>query len=139
MDAFRRRVGNYRIIFDADFKTRSVRILDILRRTTTTYPLLLTGPQVRAACALSCGTRTMSAPMGFVNLGASRCSLLGSYRDEDAIEAPAQGDGPLFSSTHRPPGGGRAIPQAGTAWPMPGRVDRRGGPGLASGAHQAQR
>ena len=36
-DAFRRRVGNYRIIFDIDFKARSVRVFDILRRTSTTY------------------------------------------------------------------------------------------------------
>lgn len=37
MDAFRRRVGNYRIIFDIDFKARAVRIFDVLRRSTTTY------------------------------------------------------------------------------------------------------
>ncbi len=37
MDSFRRRVGDYRIIFDIDFKTRAVRVFDILRRTTTTY------------------------------------------------------------------------------------------------------
>jgi len=36
-DAFRRRVGNYRIIFGIDFKTVAVGILDIQRRTTTTY------------------------------------------------------------------------------------------------------
>ena len=36
MGAFRRRVGSYRIIFDLDFKMRVVRILDVLRRTTTT-------------------------------------------------------------------------------------------------------
>jgi len=36
-DAFRRRVGNYRIIFGIDFKTLVVGILDIRRRTTTTY------------------------------------------------------------------------------------------------------
>ena len=36
-DAFRRRVGNYRIIFGIDFKTLVVGILDIQRRTTTTY------------------------------------------------------------------------------------------------------
>jgi mRNA interferase RelE/StbE len=36
-EAFRRRIGNYRIIFDVDFKTRSVRIFDVLRRSTTTY------------------------------------------------------------------------------------------------------
>ena len=35
--AFRRRVGNHRIIFDIDFKARAVRILDVLRRSTTTY------------------------------------------------------------------------------------------------------
>ena len=37
MDAFRRRAGSYRIIFDIDFKTRAVRIFDVLRRTSTTY------------------------------------------------------------------------------------------------------
>ena len=36
-DAFRRRVGNYRIIFSIDFKQLAVGIIDILRRTTTTY------------------------------------------------------------------------------------------------------
>ena len=36
-DAFRRRVGNYRIIFAIDFKALAVGILDIQRRTTTTY------------------------------------------------------------------------------------------------------
>jgi len=36
-DAFRLRVGNYRIIFGIDFKTLVVGILDIRRRTTTTY------------------------------------------------------------------------------------------------------
>lgn len=36
-DAFRRRVGNYRIIFRIDFKAVAVGILDIQRRTTTTY------------------------------------------------------------------------------------------------------
>jgi mRNA interferase RelE/StbE len=36
-DAFRRRVGNYRIIFRIDFKTLVVGVLDIVRRTTTTY------------------------------------------------------------------------------------------------------
>ncbi|MBI3710525.1 MAG: hypothetical protein HY246_23010 [Proteobacteria bacterium] len=35
--AFRRRVGEFRIIFDIDFAARGVRVLDILRRTTTTY------------------------------------------------------------------------------------------------------
>ena len=35
--AFRRRVGNYRIIFSIDFKQLAVGIIDILRRTTTTY------------------------------------------------------------------------------------------------------
>lgn len=37
MDALRRRVGDYRIIFELDLKARSVRILDIARRTTATY------------------------------------------------------------------------------------------------------
>jgi mRNA-degrading endonuclease RelE of RelBE toxin-antitoxin system len=36
-NAFRRRVGNYRIIFHVDFKSLTVGILDIQRRTTTTY------------------------------------------------------------------------------------------------------
>ena len=36
-EAFRRRVGAYRIVFQLDFKARAVGILDILRRTTTTY------------------------------------------------------------------------------------------------------
>lgn len=36
-DTFRRRVGNYRILFSIDFKALVVHILDILRRTTTTY------------------------------------------------------------------------------------------------------
>lgn len=36
-DAFRRRVGNYRIIFGIDFKAFVVGVLDIQRRTTTTY------------------------------------------------------------------------------------------------------
>jgi len=36
-EAFRRRIGNYRIIFDVDFKAQSVRIFDVLRRSTTTY------------------------------------------------------------------------------------------------------
>ena len=35
--AFRRRVGDYRIIFSIDFKRLTVDVLDILRRTTTTY------------------------------------------------------------------------------------------------------
>ena len=36
-NAFRRRIGNYRIIFRVDFKSLTVGILDIQRRTTTTY------------------------------------------------------------------------------------------------------
>lgn len=36
-DAFRRRVGSYRIFFRIDFKALAVGILDIQRRTTTTY------------------------------------------------------------------------------------------------------
>lgn len=36
-DAFRRRVGSYRIIFGIDFKAFAVGVLDIRRRTTTTY------------------------------------------------------------------------------------------------------
>jgi mRNA-degrading endonuclease RelE of RelBE toxin-antitoxin system len=35
--AFRRRVGSYRIIFSIEFKTLTVRVADILRRTSTTY------------------------------------------------------------------------------------------------------
>ena len=34
-DAFRRRVGNYRIIFRIDFRAFAVGVLDIQRRTTT--------------------------------------------------------------------------------------------------------
>ena len=37
IDAFRRRVGSYRIIFSIDFANLVVGILDVLRRTTTTY------------------------------------------------------------------------------------------------------
>jgi mRNA interferase RelE/StbE len=36
-DTFRRRVGNYRIIFQIDFRARAVAVIDIVRRTTTTY------------------------------------------------------------------------------------------------------
>jgi mRNA interferase RelE/StbE len=36
-DSFRRRVGDYRVIFTVDFGGRSVDVLDVLRRTTTTY------------------------------------------------------------------------------------------------------
>lgn len=36
-DAFRRRVGNYRIIFRIDFEGLAVGVFDIVRRTTTTY------------------------------------------------------------------------------------------------------
>ncbi len=36
-DAFRRRVGDYRIIFTIDFDHAAVGIIDVLRRTTTTY------------------------------------------------------------------------------------------------------
>ena len=35
--AWRRRVGNYRILYDLDFDTREIAIHAILRRTTTTY------------------------------------------------------------------------------------------------------
>ena len=34
---FRRRVGNYRIIFSIDFETLAVAVADTQRRTTTTY------------------------------------------------------------------------------------------------------
>ena len=37
MDAFRRRVGDWRIVFDIDFSARAVRVFDVLRRTSTTY------------------------------------------------------------------------------------------------------
>lgn len=36
-EAFRRRVGDYRIIFSIEFERRAVGIIDVLRRTTTTY------------------------------------------------------------------------------------------------------
>jgi len=36
-DAFRRRVGDYRILFTIDFDHAAVGIIDVLRRTTTTY------------------------------------------------------------------------------------------------------
>ena len=35
--AFRRRVGDYRIIFTIDFAHAAVGIIDVLRRTTTSY------------------------------------------------------------------------------------------------------
>lgn len=35
--AWRRRVGNYRILFDLDFEAREIVVHGILRRTTTTY------------------------------------------------------------------------------------------------------
>ena len=34
---FRRRVGNWRIFFDADRDHRTIDITDIVRRTSTTY------------------------------------------------------------------------------------------------------
>lgn len=37
LSAWRRRVGSYRIIFDADFEKRQVVVSGILRRTSTTY------------------------------------------------------------------------------------------------------
>jgi mRNA-degrading endonuclease RelE of RelBE toxin-antitoxin system len=36
-DGFRRRIGNYRIIFRLDYKALVVGVVDIARRTTTTY------------------------------------------------------------------------------------------------------
>jgi mRNA-degrading endonuclease RelE of RelBE toxin-antitoxin system len=36
-DAFRRRVGSYRIIFSIDFGAQFVGISDVQRRTSTTY------------------------------------------------------------------------------------------------------
>jgi mRNA-degrading endonuclease RelE of RelBE toxin-antitoxin system len=35
--SYRRRVGNYRILFDLDLATRTVLVHDVLRRSTTTY------------------------------------------------------------------------------------------------------
>jgi len=35
--AFRRRVGNYRIFFDVDLESFIVDIVEIVRRTSTTY------------------------------------------------------------------------------------------------------
>lgn len=37
MDALRRRVGSYRIIFSIDADEGTVQVMDILRRSTTTY------------------------------------------------------------------------------------------------------
>lgn len=34
---YRKRVGEYRIIFEAHFSDRSIRVKNIARRTTTTY------------------------------------------------------------------------------------------------------
>lgn len=36
-EAFRRRVGSYRIIFGIDTDSNVVRVMDVLRRTSTTY------------------------------------------------------------------------------------------------------
>jgi mRNA interferase RelE/StbE len=36
-NSFRRRVGDWRIFFDVDRKSRSVDVTEIARRTTTTY------------------------------------------------------------------------------------------------------
>lgn len=36
-NTWRRRVGNYRIIYEPDLSTRTVFIYDITRRTSTTY------------------------------------------------------------------------------------------------------
>jgi mRNA-degrading endonuclease RelE of RelBE toxin-antitoxin system len=35
--AWRRRVGNYRVLFDLDFETQKIAVHGILRRTTTSY------------------------------------------------------------------------------------------------------
>ncbi len=35
--AWRRRVGNYRIVYDLDFERRLIVVAGILRRTSTTY------------------------------------------------------------------------------------------------------
>ena len=35
--AFRRRVGEYRILFDIEFRSRTARVFAVLRRSTTTY------------------------------------------------------------------------------------------------------
>lgn len=37
MDAFRRRVGDWRIVFEIDFAVRAVRVFDVLRRNEATY------------------------------------------------------------------------------------------------------
>ena len=36
-DGFRRRIGDYRIIFNVDIDGRTVKVAEVLRRTTTTY------------------------------------------------------------------------------------------------------
>ena len=36
-NSFRRRVGDWRILFDVDRSARTVDVTDIVRRTTTTY------------------------------------------------------------------------------------------------------
>jgi mRNA interferase RelE/StbE len=36
-DAWRRRVGNYRIVYDLNLEERRIVVLAILRRTSTTY------------------------------------------------------------------------------------------------------
>lgn len=35
--AWRRRVGNYRILYDVDVKNKTVEVVDIRRRTSSTY------------------------------------------------------------------------------------------------------
>jgi len=35
--AWRRRIGDYRIFFEIDFESRTVDVLDLQRRTSTTY------------------------------------------------------------------------------------------------------
>lgn len=39
------------------------------------------------------------------------------HRDEATIKAPAEGDGPVFTPTHRTAGEGWDVPQAGTDRP----------------------
>ena len=47
---------------------------------------------------------------------------LREHRDEDIIEASAQGACFVFTTARRTIGKGRAIPQAGSPWPCPSGV-----------------
>ena len=71
--------------------------------------------------------------------GASRCSSHEEICDADTVEASAEGACSLLPATCSPPGSGRSVPQAGSARPMPGGMDRAGSSGLASRAHTAPR